>query len=65
MFGHNLRMHTLIQLKRGTREGLTKAHLHTKFGWNPIKIYGGMIDFLHKKVERLSRLQGNLLERIG
>jgi len=33
----------------GTRKGLIKTHLHTNFGWNLIKIYGVMIDFLCKK----------------
>ena len=42
-------MHTPIMLKLGTCEELIKVHLCTNFGWNPIKIYGVVIDFLHKR----------------
>ena len=49
IFDHNLRTHTPIKLKLGTRVQLIKAHLRTNFGWNPIKIYGVIIDFLRKK----------------
>ena len=49
IFNYNLRMHTPIKLKLGTCKGLIKAHLCTNFGWNPIKIYGVMINFLRKK----------------
>jgi len=49
IFGRNLRTHTPIKLNLGTRKGLIKAHLHTNFGWNPIKIYGVMTSFSHKK----------------
>jgi len=47
IFDHKMRTHTLIKLKLGTHKGLIKAYLH--FGWNPIKIYVVMIDFLCKK----------------
>jgi len=42
-------MHTPIELKLGAQKGLIKAHLCTNFGWNPIRIYGVMIDFLCEK----------------
>jgi len=42
------RMHTRIQLNFGTYKGLIKAHLCTNFGWNLVKIYRGMTDFLCK-----------------
>jgi len=45
----NFQTHAPIQLKLSTRKGLIKAHLRTNFGWNPIKIYGVIIDFLRKK----------------
>jgi len=45
-----------------THKGLIKAHPHTNFGYNLIKIYGVIIDFSHKKVKGLSCLQGKLLE---
>ena len=63
IFDHNLQTHTPIKLLLGTRKGLIKVHLHTNFYWNPIKIYGVMIDFLRKK--SLSRLQGKPLGGIG
>jgi len=47
-FHHKMQMHTLIELKLDIHKGLIKAHLHTNFGWNPIKIYGVMIDFYIK-----------------
>ena len=52
IFGHNLQTHTPIQLKHGKHKGLIKAHLHTNFGWNLIKIYRVMIDFSHKNGRR-------------
>ena len=58
-------MHAPIQLKRGTHKGLLKARLHTNFDWNPIKVYGVMINFLPEKVESLSRLQSKPQEGIG
>jgi len=42
-------MLTPIQLKHGTSKRLIKAHLHTKFDWNPVKVYGVMIGFLCTK----------------
>ena len=65
IFDRDLRMHTLIKLKFSAHEGLIKSHLCTNFGWNPMKIYGVMVDFTEKKVEDLSCLQGRLLEGIG
>jgi len=57
---------TSIELKLGTHKGHIKAHLCTNFGWNPIKIYGVMIDFSHeKKVEGLSHLKSKPLEGTG
>jgi len=49
IFQHNLRTHTPIKLKLGTREGLFKAHICTNFSWNLIKMYGVMSDYLRKK----------------
>jgi len=42
-------MHTPIKLKLDTHKGLLKVHLHINLDWNPIKIYGVMIDFLCKR----------------
>jgi len=50
--------HTPIKLKLGTRKGLIKAHLRTNFGWNPIKIYEGMINFLPKKRSKVCHAYG-------
>jgi len=52
IFNHNLRTHTPIKLKLGTRKGLIKVHLRTNFGWNLITICVVMIDFLLKKGQR-------------
>ena len=45
-------MHSAIELKLGTHEQLIKAHLRTNFSWNPIKIYGVMIDLSRTKGQR-------------
>jgi len=63
IFGHKMQMLSLIKLKLGTHKGLIKAHLHTNFGRNPIKIY--RLIFRIKKVKGLSCLHGKPLEEIG
>ena len=63
-FAHKTQTHAPIELKFDTHRGLIKVHLHTNFGWNPIKIYK-VIEFSHKKAEGLARLQGKLLEGIN
>jgi len=45
-------MHIPIKLKLGTHKELIKAHYHTNFGWNPVKIYGVKIDFSREKGRR-------------
>ena len=42
-------MCTAIKLKLGTHKELINVHLRTNFGCNPIKIYGVMNDFSHKR----------------
>jgi len=53
-------MCTAINLKLSTNKEIFKAHFCTKFGWNLIKIYGVMINLLHKK----SRLKDKPMEEI-
>ena len=41
-------MCALIRLSFGTCKGLIKADFSTKFGRNPMNIYGDMTNYLHK-----------------
>ena len=51
---HKTRMHALIKLKLHTHKGLINANLSTNFGWNLMKIYWVMINFLLKIRRKVS-----------